>query len=337
VSLPKITIKEVAKRAGVSIATVSRFLNKTPLKERNQKSVEEAVKELGYEPSLYARRLAGGKLDTFGVVIPGYEGIFYSFYALEIIREIAAVLSAESIDLHLNVFWGKDNFKTSLIDGVLMADIIGNEAQLQRLIKEEVPLVVLNKKIADYDVSWVAVNNFKGAYEAVEFLTHHGHKLIAHLAGDPRVQCSEERLEGYKSALDKNGIKVQENFIKVTNFSRKEARESLKELFSLKEVPSAVFCCSDEVASEVLSFAEERKIKVPEDLSVIGFDDNPHCLYGNLMLTTVRQPLKEMVHQGVRILKERFEGNAPSQKVVLDTEFIIRDTVGFCRDTRPKG
>ena len=328
-SSSKITIKDVARQAGVSIATVSRFLNNASLKEENRQRIEKVVKELNYHPLLYARRLAGGKLDTFGLIIPGFEGIFYSFYALEIIREVAVSLGANDIDLHLNIFWNKDNFKTSLIDGVIMADIIGNDKQLKRLIKEDIPLVVVNRQIEDSDINCVAVNNFKGGYEATEFLIHHGHKRVAHLAGDLRVQCAQDRVEGYKSALEKNGVGLVEEYIKTTNFSRKEARLRLEELFSSKNPPTAIFCCSDEIASEVLSFAEEKRMEVPKDLSVIGFDDNPHCLYGNVMLTTVRQPLKAMVHQAVKILKENIESKKPARKIVLDTELIIRDTVSF--------
>ncbi|MDD3296057.1 MAG: LacI family DNA-binding transcriptional regulator [Candidatus Omnitrophica bacterium] len=328
-SSSKITIKEVAKKAGVSIATVSRFLNKFPLKEENRQRVESAVKELNYQPSLYARRLAGGHLDTFGLIIPGYEGIFYSFYALEIIREVAAVSSEKGIDLHLNVFWNKDSFKTSLVDGVIMADVIGNEAQMKRLLKEEIPLIVINHKVEDPQVSFVAINNFKGAYEATEFLIQHGHKKIAHLAGDLRVQCADDRFQGYKAALEKGGIRVNKDYIKVTNFSRKEAREKLEEIVSFGDMPTAIFCCSDEIASEVLNFSEEKRIKVPEQLSVIGFDDNPHCLYGNLMLTTVRQPLKTMVNRAVGILRDNIAGRGGPQRVELDTELIIRDTVNF--------
>lgn len=328
-SSSKITIKDVARKAGVSIATVSRFLNNASLKEENRQRIEKVVKELNYHPLLYARRLAGGKLDTFGLIIPGFEGIFYSFYALEIIREVAVSLGANDIDLHLNIFWNKDNFKTSLIDGVIMADIIGNDKQLKRLIKEDIPLVVVNRQIEDSDINCVAVNNFKGGYEATEFLIHHGHKRVAHLAGDLRVQCAQDRVEGYKSALEKNGVGLVEEYIKTTNFSRKEARLRLEELFSSKNPPTAIFCCSDEIASEVLSFAEEKRMEVPKDLSVIGFDDNPHCLYGNVMLTTVRQPLKAMVHQAVKILKENIESKKPARKIVLDTELIIRDTVSF--------
>jgi len=329
VTSEKITIKEVAKKAGVSIATVSRFINNSSLKEINRLKVEKAIKELGYQPLVYARRLAGGKLGSFGLIIPGYEGIFYSFYALEIIRQAAAALDEEAIDLHLHIFWNKDTFKTSLVDGVIMADVIGNERQMKRLLKEEIPLVIINKKLDISGVNYVAINNFKGAYEAVEFLIQHGHKKIAHLTGDLRVQCAQERLEGFKAAINKAGLSCGQEYIKVTNFSRKEAREKLEELFELKSPPTAIFCCSDEVASEVLNFAEERRMEVPKELSLVGFDDNPHCLYGNLMLTTVRQPLQEMAQAAVAILKDNIKSPRAAQRIVLDTELIIRDTVGF--------
>ena len=122
---------------------------------------------------------------------------------------------------------------------------------------------------------------------------------------------------------------MQKDNIKVTNFSPKEARDRLEELFSSATAPTAIFCCSDEVASEVLNFAEEKRIDVPKQLSVVGFDDNPHCLYGNLMLTTTRQPLRAMANQAVKILDDTVEKGKPSQKIVLDTELIIRDTVDF--------
>jgi len=329
-SSDKITIKEVAEKARVSIATVSRYLNNpSSLKEANRKRVENAVKELNYQPLMYARRLAGGRLNSYSLIIPGYEGIFYSFYALELIRNVAASLDRRNIDLHLHIYWNSDNFRTSLADGALFADIIGNDAQMRRLVKDKFPVVVMNRKMDEPDIPCVYVDNLKGAYEATEFLIRHGHKKIANLAGDLHVQCAGERLAGYKSAMEKNNLPVDENQIKITNFSRKEAREKLEEMFASGNMPTAIVCCSDEVASEVLVFAEEKKIRVPADLSVIGFDDDPHCLYGSLMLTTIRQPLAKMAAAGVELLNDIIENKAAPRKLVLDTELIIRDTVNF--------
>ena len=325
----KVTIEEVARLAGVSVASVSRFLNKPELiTEKKRKSIAKAVKELNYKPSVYARRLAGVKLNTYGLIIPGYEGIFYSFYALEIIRSITLALERKDIDLHVHIFWGKDHFRSSLVDGVIFADIIGNESQLKRILGEGLECVVINRKIDDLKVNYVAVDNYKGAYEATEFLISHGHKNIAHLAGDLAVQCSQERILGYKQALEDNKIKVLEEYVKITNFSRFRAREKLEELFSdKKNRPTAVFCASDELALEVISFALEKNIRVPEDLSVIGFDDNPQCVYSSVALTTVKQPFVEMADKAVEILKKTAREKV--ERIVLSPTLVVRESVGF--------
>jgi LacI family transcriptional regulator len=331
VGTPKITIKDVAQKAGVSIASVSRFFNNPSLlKESSRRKIERIIKEVNYQPFIYARRLAGGKLGVFSLVIPGYEGLFYSYYAMEIIRSVAVSMAAKGVDLQLHVFWNKDSLKTSLVDGIIFSDVLGNESQMERIAKEGLPFVVMNKKLDAENVNYVAINNFKGSYDATEFLLNHGHKKIAHLAGNLHVQCAAERLDGYKNALQKNGIPVKDTYIKVTNFSRKEARERLGELFSGSEPPTAILCCSDEVAGEVITFAEENKITIPKDLSVIGFDDNPNYHWGSLALTTVRQPLSAMCAAAVDILDEAVKNkNAVVKKIVLDTELVMRDTVSF--------
>ena len=327
----KVTIKDVAKKASVSIATVSRYLNNpASIREDKRKRVKKAIEELNYKPFTFARKLAGGNLNIYGLIIPGYEDIFYSFYAMEIIRGVGMALDKYGIDLHLHIFTGKDSFDVSLVDGIIFADIINNESQLKRLFEAKKPIVVINKKIDDLDVSYIAINNFKGAYEATEFLIRHNHKRIAHLAGALNVQCALDRLDGYKAALTKNKIEIKNEYIKITNFSRRIAREKLEELFSLKEPPTAIFCCSDDVASEVLVYCEEKNIKIPEDISVVGFDDNPNCIYGDILLTTVRQPLTKMASLGVETLRDIIKKKiSPPVKIILDTELAIRDTVTF--------
>ena len=329
--LRKITIIDVAREAGVSIASVSRFLNNpSSLRKENRDKINEAIKKLNYHPLIHAQRLAGGKLGIFGLIIPGYEGIFYSFYALEIIRGVGLALEREGVDLHINIFWNKDNFKDSLVDGVIFADIINNEHQLKRLLKKQIPVVVINRKVEDLEVSFVAIDNFKGAYEATDFLIKRGHTNIAHLCGDLNVQCAQERLQGYKEALKNNNIPVKEEYIKITNFSRTEAREALEELFSLSNPPTAIFSASDDMAEEALGFAREKGVEVPSKLSVIGFDDNPRCAHNNFSLTTVRQPLGKMVQTAVSMLKELVSKKDVSlRRIVLEPELVIRDTVNL--------
>jgi len=332
VSSSKVTINEVARQAGVSIATVSRFLSHPfSVKEKNRRKIEKVIRELNYHPLIYARKLAGGRLGVYGLIIPGYEGIFNSFYALELIKGVGFSLEKKNIDVYLHIFWSKDRFNTSLVDGVIFADIITNQEQLKRILREKLPCVVINRKIEEFDASFVAVDNFKGAYQATEYLIAQGHKRIAHLAGDLQVQCARERIEGYKSALIENKIRVSDNYIKVANFSYLEARKCLEELFASSRPPTAVFAASDEMAEEVVNFANRYKIKVPEQLSVIGFDDNPLCIQGEIKLSTVRQPLREMASLGVDILRKQIEKKEGVKRIVLPSQLVIRESVAPLR------
>ncbi|MCK4810568.1 MAG: LacI family DNA-binding transcriptional regulator [Candidatus Omnitrophica bacterium] len=325
----KSTINDVAREAGVSIATVSRFLNNpSSIKEENRKKVEKTVKKLKYSPLLYARKLAGGKSGVYGLIIPGYEGVFYSFYAMEIIRGIGFVLESLNIDLYLHIFRNKDKFNSSLVDGVIFADIIGNDNQLKRVIKEKIPCVVINKIVDELEVSSVTIDNFKGGYLATEFLINHGHKNIVHIAGDLEVQCARERLEGYKSALIKNNIKIKDSYIKTANFSRLKVKKCMEECFSGKNNFTAVFAASDEMAAEVITFAQDKGLEVPQQISVVGFDDNPFCnRYNNIGITTVRQPLQQMASSAVNILKKLIEKKKEIKKIIFPPELVIRDSV----------
>ncbi len=326
----RITIHEVAREAGVSIATVSRFLNNpSSIKSDNRKRVDAAVKKLHYKPLVYARRLAGGKLGVYGLILPGYEGLFSSFYATEVIRGVGVSLEHANLDLHLHIFTGRDRFNTSLVDGVLFADVIGNEDQLKRLVNHNIPCLVINRKIEDIDVCYVAVDNFKGAYQAVELLISHGHKAIAHIAGDIKVQGAAERLAGYRSALTNHNLKINEQYIKYTNFSRQDARRSIEELSALSAPPTAIFVASDDMAVEVVHYVRTQGRRIPEDLSIVGFDDNPLCIDDHIALTTVRQPVYAMASQGVELLRSIVEKGEKPDPVILDPELVVRNTVTF--------
>jgi len=325
------TIKDVAKYAGVSIATVSRVLNDHPsVKEKNKIKVIRAIKKLGYKPNVFAQKLAGGRLNVVGLIIPGYEGVFYSFYAQELIRNVGLGLEALKKDLFLHIYWDRDNFNSSYVEGVIFADIIGNESQLERLIQESIPCVVINKKADNFKVSYVAIDNEKGAQEATSFLTELGHKRIAHITGDMNTQCAQERLSGFKKALNKAGITIPDYFIQEGKFSRAQARRSVDFLFAKDIKPTAIFCASDDMAYEAILYLLEKKIKVPSDVSVIGFDNNPQYLYGPLALTTVHQPLDEMVNKALKILQENISGETKMIiRKVLPTRLVVGESATY--------
>lgn len=323
-----ISIEDVAREAGVSITTVSRVINKFPsVKEENRRLVEEAVRRLKFKPNLAAQRLASGANYTIGLEIPRYEGIFYSFYAMEVFRSVGIACDNLKVDFLLHLTDGKSTINASAVGGVVFADIINNREHVQELSQLGMPVVVMNHLSADMEVSSVSVDNNAGAQAAVEYLSSLGHESIAFVTGDLMTQAASERLEGYKLGLKKAGIAFREELVLKGDYSRKSARSAAEALVGKTPRPSAVFVSSDDMAVEMVSCFLESGLKVPQDISVIGFDDDPVCLYGPVALTTVHQPIRDMAQAAVKELFLMMQEPARQvSRVVLPAELVVRDS-----------
>jgi LacI family transcriptional regulator len=325
------SIEDVARLAGVSTTTVSRVINKVgAVKEKNRAKVLDAVKELKFEPSIFAQRLATGKSNVVALLIPRYEGVFYSFYALELIRATGTLCEALKLDLllHLTDSHPKTGLNLRGVGGVIFSDIIGTRYQVEEALKLGLPCVVINNYVEDLPVSCIAIDNLGGAKSAVNYLVSLGHKRIAHISGDVTTQAALKRLEGYVEALRENRIPVKEDYILKTDYSRGQARQASEKLFKMSEPPSAVFVASDSMALEVMAVARELGKNIPADLSIVGFDDNPSGLYGPVALTTVRQPLIKMAEEGVKELNRLMNAKKgiATKKITLPTELVVRES-----------
>ena len=322
-------IEDVAKAAGVSITTVSRVINKFPtVKEANRRRVEEAIKRLKFKPNLAAQRLASGSNNAVGLEIPRYEGIFYSFYAMEIFRSVGIACDTLKVDLLLHLTDGKTAINAAAVGGVVFADIINNRKHIEEFTELNIPVVVMNYLTTDLEAACVSIDNVKGAQTATEYLINMDHERIAFISGDLVTQAAQQRLEGYKRSLEKSGIGFKEDYVLKGDYSRRSARSAAEKILELKERPTAIFVSSDDMAMEVISVLMENGLKVPEDISIIGFDDDPVCLYGHVALTTMRQPLREMAQTAVKELYLKMQD--PSRginRIVLSAELIIRDSV----------
>ncbi|MBU0502881.1 MAG: LacI family DNA-binding transcriptional regulator [Candidatus Omnitrophota bacterium] len=324
-----ISIKDVARLAGVSISTVSRVINKfSSVKESHRIKVLDAVKQLKFQPSVFAQRLATGRSNVVALVIPRYEGMFYSFYVLELIRGIGTLCEALKLDLLLHIIDGKLSFNQKGVGGIIFADIISNRHQVEEAFSNSIPLVVINNYVRDLEVTCLALDNQSGAAKAVEYLIDLGHKKIAHISGDMITQAALQRLEGYKQALKKNKIPVRDEYIIETDYSRGQARQAAEKLIKMPDRPTAIFVASDSMALEVMTVAMESGLKIPADLSVVGFDDNPSGLYGPVSLTTVRQPLVKMAQDAVKELMILMDPKQEHKvkKILMPTELVIRES-----------
>jgi DNA-binding LacI/PurR family transcriptional regulator len=262
------------------------------------------------------------------LVIPRYEGVFYSFYALELIRGIGTLAASLKLDLLLHLTDNRSNLNLRGIGGVIFADIIANRKQLEDALSLGLPSIVINNYVEDLPVNCIAIDNRGGAESVVEYLIGLGHKKIAHITGDLITQAAQMRLEGYNLALAKNKISLREEYIVKTDYSRGQAAQAARALINLPDRPTAIFVASDSMALEVMSVAGEHGLKIPADLSLVGFDDNPSGLYGSVALTTVRQPLVKMAQDSVKELSVimNLGKTPPIKKVFLPTELIIRES-----------
>lgn len=322
------SIIDVARVSGVSITTVSRVINKIgTVKESNRSKVMSAVRELKFQPSVVAQRLATGKSNVVALVIPRYEGVFYSFYALELIRGVGTMCESLKLDLLLHLTDAHAPLSLRGVGGIIFSDIIGNRAQLEDSLARGIPSVVINYYVDDLEVSCIAIDNAGGAESAVNYLIQLGHKKIAHITGDVMTQAAAKRLEGYKRALEKNNIKVREDYIFHTDYSRGAARTAAEKLVKAEDPATAVFVASDAMALEVMAVVRELGKNIPDDLSIVGFDDNPSGLYGPVGLTTVRQPLIKMAEESVKELNRLISSskNKP-KKILLPAELVIRES-----------
>ena len=326
-----ISIAEVARTARVSTTTVSRVINQvSTVSEENRRRVLEAIKRLRYRPNPSAQRLASGKANTVGLIIPRFEGIFRSYYALQVIKGVGMEAERSRCDMLLHITDGA-TFPRAAVDGALFADLYGCEELLDRTLDDGIPTVVLNHHLQDLPVSCVSVDNRAGAEHVVEYLTRLGHREIATITGDLKTQAGLDRLDGFVKALRARELPVKDAYIRFADFGLSSARAATEALLAMKDRPTAVFVASDEMALEAISVALAKGVRVPEELSVVGFDDNPIAAHARVPLTTIRQPLSEMGRAGLEVLLRQVQGKERRPvKLQLPTELIERQS---CRQT----
>lgn len=326
----KTSINDVARRAKVSITTVSRVLNNVPtVSNKNRGKVEEAIAHFKYKPNVSAQRLASGLNNSIGLVMPGYPGIFHSFYAVELMRGVGHACEVLRLDLVFHITNGFNPINTNNVGGIIFADIIENRRQVESALATGTPCVVINNKIDDLDAAYIAVDNILGGGIVADYLASLGHTQIATVTGNLNTQAGAQRLEGFQKALAKRNIPLEPSSIYQGDYSRRCARFATEQFLKLPEPPTAIFAASDEMALEVMAVIFENGLNVPVDISVVGFDDNPACLFGPVALTTVKQPLFKMGEDAVRYLHGLITGKGKvRKKTILAPELVVRESCG---------
>jgi LacI family transcriptional regulator len=330
----RVTLATVATSAGVSVATVSKVLNgRSDVSRETRARVQEVLQEHGY----VGRR---PEPVTRATVELFYQGVLNS-YSVEVIQGVIEAGSAAGVDVvvssHPHSKHARGNSRAAgWIREMIAADrraVIGitsdlTDADLAALSRARVPLVVVDPvDIPQPDVTSVGSTNFAGGMAATQHLLGLGHRRIAYLGGPPTSGCNQARVSGFRNAMDAAGVPVPHEYVWLREFLYDDGLAGGAALLDLPDRPSAIFAGSDEVALGAMEAARARGLRVPEDLSVVGFDDTQVARLASPPLTTVKQPLREMGAVALRTALQLAAGEkVDSHHVELATTLIIRES-----------
>lgn len=331
------TLKTIAEKHGLSLATVSRVLNGLASQYRISKKTEELVlktaKELDYNPNPQARSLRTRQTFTFGLVMPDISNPFFATIVRNVEREArksdySIILCDSEDDTQLEKQLLK-MLKARKVDGLIVFPVGKEYSHLQELYDKGMPLVLVDRCFPDIQMPFVASDNYQGAFEAVSYLIENGHTNIACIQGLNKTMPNEQRVHGYIDAHKQHNIPVNRALIVGESFGIQNGYIETKVVLNLDKRPTAILALSNLIALGSLKAISDEKLSVPEDISLIGFDDQPYMAILSTPMTTVMQESEEMGKIAVKILlnqlsKTEMVNNA---QITLPTKLVKRKSV----------
>lgn len=324
----RVTIRDVAAQAGVSVATVSKVLNQRyGVAAETLARVQAVIKELGYEASLVAQSLRNHRTNVIGILVADIEP-----FSTELLKGAADAIRGTGFELVVYSAGGRTGdpqgweqrylrrLSGTLVDGAVL---VTPAVDLEGL--PGTPVVAVDPHTGRSPLPTVDSDNLHGGQLATEHLISLGHKRIALLTGREDLKSAQQRETGYRRALAAAGIAVQENLIRRGDYDHDVAAESARVLLSSADRPTAVFAANDITAIATIEAALELGLRVPDDLSVVGFDNIPESALCTPPLTTVQQPIREMGRRAITLLVRLINGEEPEDThITLGTELIVR-------------
>ncbi|MFW6268492.1 MAG: LacI family DNA-binding transcriptional regulator [Bacillota bacterium] len=331
-----VTIKDIAKQAEVSTTTVSRVLNDYPdVNSETREKVLKIIKENNYRPSTVARSLSTNKSRTIGIFFIDHyiSGLQHPFFR-EVIYGLGKKLGENGYDIvyFTNQHWG-DSFsylekcKDRHVDGVVLMGVQASDPHLVKLLRSNLPTVFVDIDITGKNATYVISDNISGAKKAVHYLYELGHRRIGTILGIDSTKACQQRFNGYKMALEELGLPYKSEWVYEGNYSEEDSYQAIKNMFDEKNLPTAIFCQSDNMAIGAMRAIEEAGYKVPDDFSLIGFDNIEPGRYIRPALTTIAQKKEELGCSAAKLLLNMInktdQRNSP---IILPVELIERET-----------
>lgn len=330
----RVTIKDVAAKAGVSHPTVSRVINDdTQISEATKKRVRAIMKKLGYRPNLIARSLVRKRTQVIALVVPEFNP-----HVQPIVQGIVDECRRRRYALMLfsTEYWTEEEISYSYVvsnwraDGVLIYNVAYHDrltGDVRELRADQVPFVFINKYLREKKVDTVSVDNHQAVRAAVEHLAGLGHRKIGILNGSLMSVDGVERQQGFKAALQELGLDYDERFAGNANWTETEAREEVRRILQLADRPTAIFCANDLMAMGGIRAAQALGFRVPEDVSFVGFDDIDAARWFQPAVSTLRPPLRDIGGKAIDLLVRRIENpDSPPEQIPLEAKLVIRES-----------
>jgi len=336
----RVTSRDVAERAGVSRTTVSFVLNEVEgvrISKETRRRVLAAAKELGYVPDATAQALVSRRTRIIGLVFSrSYHHLASDAFLLQIVDGLLDVVRQHGIRLLLDSVDNleqKDSYlslaRAKRIDGIILSVPRSNDPELHALAEEGFPVVLIGRMPTEKICS-VDVDNRSASRTAVEHLLSQGHKRIGCITNAPTsFIAAADRLRGYQDALAGAGLASDKSLVRYGDYGPQSGYEAMNSLLQEPNLPTAVFIASDVVAFGAMAAIHEHKLKIPDDIAVIGFDDVPLSRFINPPLTTIRLPAKNLGRRAGELLFDLILHQVePGRQVTLDTELVVRNSTG---------
>jgi LacI family transcriptional regulator len=326
-----ITIRDVAEAAGVSVSTVSRVLNdKDDVAPETYEKVQDVIQEMGYTSSLAARSMRSRRTNVMGLIVPDVADSF----SIQVMKGVNQAVFELDYDLIIYTSGSikkrsaaeRERYFVSLLNGSVTDGVI-IVTPAATSFSTAAPVVTIDPNNECPDCLMISATNHAGAMAAMEYLLGLGHRRIGFIGGRPDLQCAQRRLQGFQDALRQAGIALDPALIAAGDFTAETGQECARQLLSLPEPPTAIFAANDQSAIGAIKAARNVGLRVPDDLSVIGFDNIPEAAYFDPALTTIDQFMERMGYTATEMLIDLVQGRPLERELhKIPTQLIVRDS-----------
>ena len=328
------TIHDIARELNISASTVSRALQNNPrISLKTREKIISLANSVGYRPNTMASNLRNKRSNTIGIVVPLINRYFFSA-VISGVEEVAfkagyTVVISQSNDLANKEISIVHSMLANRVDGLIISIAMEptNYEHLKTFRKKNIPLVLFDRTIAEIDTNKIVVDDFMGGFRVTQHLIDQGYKRIGHMAGPQNLQTYLDRKNGYIEALSKNDLEYDESLVVTNSLRSDDGIDAVKQLMSLPVPPDAIFCGNDTTALSSMIYLRDRGIRIPEDIGIVGFSNEPFSKVVSPSISTIAQPGFLMGQKAAELILHQIELKDRSFKtIVLPTELVVRES-----------